>query len=182
MLPSSSITPAASSLVSSEAFTVMMLPARSSQNVESKDLDTESESDAEEETYVSENGLETTGEWSNTVEEDGNTNSTGAASGRTEGPVKDDKQWKIGSLPKLLTRYLDTLVRLCGGTQMMYKRFLYYRIPTMTTCCCGSRQGIRLHQCCTAIDDWKVIQESRKGRIARGRTRSTWLFGGSQTV
>jgi hypothetical protein len=54
MLPSSSTTPAAT-LVSSETLTTMTLPARSQQNVESKDLDTESESDAEEEVCVSEN-------------------------------------------------------------------------------------------------------------------------------
>jgi hypothetical protein len=59
MLPSSSTTPAAT-LVSSETLTTMTLPARSQQNVESKDLDTESESDAEEEVCVSENDWETT--------------------------------------------------------------------------------------------------------------------------
>jgi hypothetical protein len=83
--------PTAAALVSSEALTVMMLPARSSQNVERKDLDTDSESDAEEETYVLENDLETTGEQSNTVEETGNTNSTDTVPGRTEAPTKDDK-------------------------------------------------------------------------------------------
>ena len=55
---------------------------------ESQDSATESESDAEEEGFVSENDLEIMGEESHTVEEAGNTNSTGAASGGTETPAK----------------------------------------------------------------------------------------------
>ena len=64
MLHSSSTTPAAAVLVSSEALTVMTLAERSSQDVESKDSATESKSDTEVEGYLSENDLEITGEQS----------------------------------------------------------------------------------------------------------------------
>ena len=53
MLPSSSTTPAAAALVSSEALTVMTLPARLSQHFESEDCGTESASHEEEEGYPS---------------------------------------------------------------------------------------------------------------------------------
>ena len=55
MLPSSSSTPTAALAVNSKALTVMTLAKRSSQHVESKDSDKESESDAEEEVYLSQN-------------------------------------------------------------------------------------------------------------------------------
>jgi hypothetical protein len=69
MLPTSSTTPATVALVNSEALPAMTAAERSSQLVESKDSATESESDADEEAYVSENDLEITGEQSHTVEE-----------------------------------------------------------------------------------------------------------------
>ena len=50
------------STVNSKALTVMTLAKRSSQHVGSKDSVKESESDAEEEGYLSENDLEITGE------------------------------------------------------------------------------------------------------------------------
>ena len=68
MLPSSSTTPAEEGLVSSETLTVMTLPVRSPQNVESKDSVTESDSDTEEEECESENDLEILGEQSDTVD------------------------------------------------------------------------------------------------------------------
>ena len=66
MLPTSSTTPAAAALVSSEALPAMTAAQRSSQHVESKDSATESESDAEEKGYLSENDLEMTVEQSHT--------------------------------------------------------------------------------------------------------------------
>ena len=75
MLPSSSTTPAAGTVVSSEALTTMTLPVRSPRNVDSKHLAKESESDVEEEAYVSQNDLKISGEQSHTVEEGGDTNS-----------------------------------------------------------------------------------------------------------
>ena len=68
MLPSSSTTPTEEGLVSSETLTVMTLPVRSPQNVESKDSVTESDIDTEEEECESENDLEILGEQSDTVD------------------------------------------------------------------------------------------------------------------
>ena len=111
MLPSSSTTPTEEGLVSSETLTVMTLPVRSPQNVESKDSVTESDIDTEEEECESENDLEILGEQSDTVDVTGNTNSTEDSSGGTETSVKKTK------------------IILTENQQTFVKMFLWYSSP-----------------------------------------------------
>jgi hypothetical protein len=76
----------------------MPVAERSSHHVESKDSDTESESDTEEKGYLLENDWEITvhrqyfnGKQTHTVEEAGNTTGTDAVSGGTEVQAKKAK-------------------------------------------------------------------------------------------